>query len=688
MLEDAVSHTRWRKAGAAGLVLVALLLVLAMGPWAPHPAATTESESSSAMMLAELEAASPSTAKDLASWSDGPEDRGSGSSSGKRPCITCGAGKSLCFDTCVDLQSDRDNCGCCDKRCYGGRICKSGSCQCDASSTECGGECVNVATDSRHCGRCGSQCKGGTVCSASSCKCPSYKPDTCNGNCTNLASDSRNCATCGTTCTGGRICKARSCQCPASKPDTCSGTCVNLAGDAQNCGVCGGKCRFGSCIRGACTVVPGYWLPVLNNILLTDSQLPRGAGTVAYTYSFWVMLFNFDMSHDPVNILRKGSSIDNNRNPAIFMGGGQAYVTLRIGPDSSGCFPSANAAITDALPNFQWKNIAVTVQEGNQKIYIDGVEKASTTCSGILANTEPLVSSDQFYLPFVGYVGEIKYSPTYLSAASVNALKGSPPTLPALSAPLVAGAVAVPTSGQVLATAGQITVGDANSYTYMFWIKVNAWSTSAAPGRQNVLHKGSTTAAGGGAPALYLANAAVGNGPYLDVGLGNTDGISPLVAGAKPATLDATCASVNKLPNAASAAWVHVAVTVMNGLQIIYFNGIEERRCFHYGLKLNTAPLYINAPDGTYPGIDGSLAEIRYESRFLTPAEILTARAQCPCASCVAQGSCGACNTGFVLSASTCLACPTGCATCNSTASGTCLTCWGGSAASGGVCAV
>jgi hypothetical protein len=99
----------------------------------------------------------------------------------------------------------------------------------------CGGHCVNIATDKSNCGVCGMACGAGGVC--------------CSGGCATLATDHANCGMCGQACSANHIapmCVANSCESAVCNPSfvDCNG---DKRGDGCECpgfGCCGGnKCQ-------------------------------------------------------------------------------------------------------------------------------------------------------------------------------------------------------------------------------------------------------------------------------------------------------------------------------------------------------------------------------------------------------------------------------------------------------------
>lgn len=65
-------------------------------------------------------------------------------------------GRDCCRKRCVDLRTNRLNCGRCGKSCQYSEIC-------------CNGYCVNPMFDRRHCGGCFKKCKKGRSCAYGMC---------------------------------------------------------------------------------------------------------------------------------------------------------------------------------------------------------------------------------------------------------------------------------------------------------------------------------------------------------------------------------------------------------------------------------------------------------------------------------------------------------------------------------------
>ncbi|KAK6269062.1 hypothetical protein QUC31_013222 [Theobroma cacao] len=60
-------------------------------------------------------------------------------------------GPDCCKKRCVNVKTDRMNCGMCGYKCKYGEIC-------------CKGQCVNASFDKRNCGGCNKRCKKGEFC--------------------------------------------------------------------------------------------------------------------------------------------------------------------------------------------------------------------------------------------------------------------------------------------------------------------------------------------------------------------------------------------------------------------------------------------------------------------------------------------------------------------------------------------
>ncbi|KAL8461480.1 hypothetical protein ACS0TY_032815 [Phlomoides rotata] len=74
-----------------------------------------------------------------------------------RVCRLVGSsGPDCCKKKCVNVKTDRLNCGMCGYKCKFTEIC-------------CGGKCVNASFDRKHCGGCNSKCRKAQLCAYGMC---------------------------------------------------------------------------------------------------------------------------------------------------------------------------------------------------------------------------------------------------------------------------------------------------------------------------------------------------------------------------------------------------------------------------------------------------------------------------------------------------------------------------------------
>ena len=82
----------------------------------------------------------------------------------------CPNGTSFCLNNCVDLQTDKNNCGRCYNQCSGQRSCVKGMCECPAGLTACGFfDCVDLQTNDTNCGECSHWCGFRQMCAKGVC---------------------------------------------------------------------------------------------------------------------------------------------------------------------------------------------------------------------------------------------------------------------------------------------------------------------------------------------------------------------------------------------------------------------------------------------------------------------------------------------------------------------------------------
>jgi hypothetical protein len=131
-------------------------------------------------------------------------------------CASCASGETTCNDVCANEATDPSFCGGCSTTCPIGGICQSGSCACPQGQTLLNGvcclsgevacpgpasflTCVNPQTDSNNCGGCAVVCPSGTCLGGVCGPCPPGET-ACGGNCVNEQTDPGNCGACGNLC--------------------------------------------------------------------------------------------------------------------------------------------------------------------------------------------------------------------------------------------------------------------------------------------------------------------------------------------------------------------------------------------------------------------------------------------------------------------------------------------------------
>ncbi|WP_437677560.1 MXAN_6577-like cysteine-rich protein [Sorangium sp. So ce131] len=219
----------------------------------------------------------------------------------------CDDGLSLCGGTCIDTQTDPDNCGDCNVACEGGARCAAGRCVggggeggedsdaatsgtggdgCGPGEVECEGSCVALGTDAQNCGSCGNTCPEDQTCEGGACRC-APELTACDGSCVDLESDPHHCGACETSCAYNETCAEGACrcneglaECDVEGPEGTSRACFDLASHPHHCGACGAACEPGLyCQRGECTCVVGPYEDIGSTVPLRVEGSTLGADT-------------------------------------------------------------------------------------------------------------------------------------------------------------------------------------------------------------------------------------------------------------------------------------------------------------------------------------------------------------------------------------------------------------------------
>ena len=103
-----------------------------------------------------------------------------------KKCTTCRASQPLlCGDVCVNIATDANHCGACQKACKPGQLCSGERCVCQPGQLLCDGKCIDPTNNPAHCGACGRACTSGQTCASGAClqTCPKSTPTPCYGGC-------------------------------------------------------------------------------------------------------------------------------------------------------------------------------------------------------------------------------------------------------------------------------------------------------------------------------------------------------------------------------------------------------------------------------------------------------------------------------------------------------------------------
>jgi len=195
--------------------------------------------------------------------------------------LSCAPHMTVCNGSCVDPNTDHDNCGTCAVACGASEVCYLGQCNptCPDGTTQCGGGCTDLQSDPNHCGDCTAVDAGSVVCDsnqvcnlgqcAASCDATLVS---CQGRCIDPMTNPIFCgasASCtlvdggtpGTTCAPGQVCSGGVCRngCDVGQTRCSDSLCHNLMTEDANCGWCDSQCASDKqCISGVCTcIVPG-----------------------------------------------------------------------------------------------------------------------------------------------------------------------------------------------------------------------------------------------------------------------------------------------------------------------------------------------------------------------------------------------------------------------------------------------
>ncbi len=168
--------------------------------------------------------------------------------------------------------------------------------ECPEGKVLCGGQCVDLQTDKKNCGQCSAICKDLESCALGKCvaQCTGETPDNCNNVCVNLKTGMENCGECGKICNLQACVKGMCIEKKCSPEEIlCNNECVNTETDMKNCGGCGQVCDsqvFQTCKGGQCIEIKKCG----NEVIDGDEQCddPKGDSSGVFTQNCIDLGFN------------------------------------------------------------------------------------------------------------------------------------------------------------------------------------------------------------------------------------------------------------------------------------------------------------------------------------------------------------------------------------------------------------
>ncbi len=146
----------------------------------------------------------------------------------------CNSSQTWCTNACVNLDTDKDNCGSCGNECAADMSCVSGSCECtSAGALECSGSCIDPDTDADNCGSCGNDC-GADVCQSGSCVCGAGRHGC--GSSTPPCYANTDGDNCGSSCLDCSDYNGTTGTCGGDQKCECTGTSLACLADVPSCG--------------------------------------------------------------------------------------------------------------------------------------------------------------------------------------------------------------------------------------------------------------------------------------------------------------------------------------------------------------------------------------------------------------------------------------------------------------------
>lgn len=146
-------------------------------------------------------------------------------------CVPPCAGE-ICGTQCIDTAADPAHCGGCGRQCDNSAVCTdgvcvqacadacdsdelciAGTCECRSGTVDCDGDCVDLRTDDDHCGGCERECDD-MFCGGGECVTSCGALQACESACVDFDTDPMHCGGCERECHPSQTCTAGACTSP------------------------------------------------------------------------------------------------------------------------------------------------------------------------------------------------------------------------------------------------------------------------------------------------------------------------------------------------------------------------------------------------------------------------------------------------------------------------------------------
>lgn len=287
----------------------------------------------------------------------------------------CAAGYTRCGRMCLDLTSDRFNCGACATACAPGMVCTASLCTSTRdASVDAGRDGGRPDTGAVDAGVDAFLVDAGDLDAA-----PGDDADLdgavvscglgerlCGAVCVDPVNDPAHCGDCDTVCAPTELCAAGVCELTCDPLTNCGGVCVDLTSDPDNCGACDGDCGSGICVGSTCeAALAGRLVLIGHDYVRRRSAMSRLlANAVLLSGASPVRIVAWNASATAASIAGTNGGIDDGR-------GGRTYTLLVAGA------PEEVPLLLDSADSF-----LVYAQEGATDAELSGLGAMWSTALG------------------------------------------------------------------------------------------------------------------------------------------------------------------------------------------------------------------------------------------------------------------------------------------------------------------